>query len=498
MKRLSSILAICILCLGAYAQSQFNKILDLYGTGFNFTLHPYINGDFVALGLGDIDEPNKLIISRIDANGEIVYSEEIGHDSLSLNINRHNSSFIEDSLLYVIGSGQYITADIFKSNTYFIRYNLESQEIEHFEVNDEEDPGSGIISCALHSDNHIYAFGIEFVAPNIFDLVLHKFNKEGEIIWTKTMDFDLKDMARDIISYNNRLFLCSTHFTDTSYASIAEVDTSGQVVNSKFVVYIGPISDEAIRVSDSIIYYTGNLNEDVYGSTRQYIGAFDLDLNLLWEKTIDSSDVFGLELRHTEVIGDQILTLGNIHDVHTLNDLKIWSYVASYSIYDGETNWEQVMYYDSNYIHHLNDIVEADNGDLVLMGTYFPDFLDPEYDQYLWLIRTDSLGCSIDKEVCYDTFEEYFSSYLPVSVEDVYYQEAIKVYPNPLGDYLNIESSLAYNIVYRIIDMNGQLMHSGLIGSSEQIDTADWVQGVYFMQYVTDKGELMTRKLIKN
>jgi len=502
MNRFTSIILLVVtICMSicAQAQNHYNKIIDLYGKGFNRCIHSYEEGKLISVAVGDEGEPNNVLITMLDSLGNLVWTEILAHDSLPLFVSRHSSSFIEDEYLYVTGVGQYLAPGIFINSPYLLKYNLYTQTLvfqEHYPF-----MGYGIRpqSAVHHSDNFIYSAGIEYIDEfdsQYWDLNLMKYTTSGELIWSKTIDHELRDRGGAIFSYSDRLYIMSSHATTDSYTLISEIDTSGSLLNSSEPFFIGS-TNAFMDIRDSVIYYFSMSDEDITPPNKHYIVAYDLDLNLLWEKYIDNSDLFGLRLRHAKALEDELIVLGNIQDVHTLGPWKEWSYAASYSIEDGSMNWEQVLFIDSNHIHHLDDMIQAENGDLILMGTYFSDIQDPDYDQYLWLLRTDSLGCSIDKDVCYDTFEEYFESYQTVAVEDVYYQEALSMYPNPIKNHLNIESTLGYNLVYRILDLNGQVMHSGHMSASKLINTSDWPSGIYMLQYVNDSGVMLTRKLIR-
>lgn len=68
-------------------------------------------------------------------------------------------------------------------------------------------------------------------------------------------------------------------------------------------------------------------------------------------------------------------------------------------------------------------------------------------------------------------------------------QSGIKIYPNPVGDYLSIEvKEFVQNPRIRIRNVNGQLVYdnSNLHKGNNQIDFSNWAKGVYFVRIISD------------
>jgi len=56
----------------------------------------------------------------------------------------------------------------------------------------------------------------------------------------------------------------------------------------------------------------------------------------------------------------------------------------------------------------------------------------------------------------------------------------IKVYPNPIAEFLMIETDAA--TVFEVYDFNGQIIRSGTVNSTLLLDTSDWQSGIYFIR----------------
>lgn len=85
-------------------------------------------------------------------------------------------------------------------------------------------------------------------------------------------------------------------------------------------------------------------------------------------------------------------------------------------------------------------------------------------------------------------------------IENFTNASTITVYPNPTNDMLTI-SGLNNNFkgILTISNIMGQILFKGkIIGSQFNLETASLNSGIYFIQVRDDKGQIVTRKFIKN
>ncbi len=72
-----------------------------------------------------------------------------------------------------------------------------------------------------------------------------------------------------------------------------------------------------------------------------------------------------------------------------------------------------------------------------------------------------------------------------------------KIYPNPAGDFLYIESMNTGSASYRLLNLEGQCLISGsLTSSSKTIDMSHLAKGVYLLEIESERG-LLTRKVAR-
>ena len=97
-------------------------------------------------------------------------------------------------------------------------------------------------------------------------------------------------------------------------------------------------------------------------------------------------------------------------------------------------------------------------------------------------------------------FEYSFSTSFPVSVEELEFLTSIKVFPNPTGNYCNIEAEDIINAEVSIHNLLGQEIEPPILSSSDdaiRLNLNSFPAGIYSV--TIKKGDIITsRKIIKN
>lgn len=71
------------------------------------------------------------------------------------------------------------------------------------------------------------------------------------------------------------------------------------------------------------------------------------------------------------------------------------------------------------------------------------------------------------------------------------------VYPNPASDYINIQLDSYGEVQYRIFNIMGQMIKTGiLVGREEQVELNNMNSGTYYLQLIDEKGRLNSNKLL--
>lgn len=103
------------------------------------------------------------------------------------------------------------------------------------------------------------------------------------------------------------------------------------------------------------------------------------------------------------------------------------------------------------------------------------------------------IGVNID--VPYE-FEGYKIIVDPALGVTLVKEDEVRVYPNPAYDVLTVEGVSNATSV-RIVDLNGQIVSaSNVSGAKQEINVADLISGVYFVQIESDNGTVI-QKFVK-
>jgi len=142
------------------------------------------------------------------------------------------------------------------------------------------------------------------------------------------------------------------------------------------------------------------------------------------------------------------------------------------------------LYFNYNFIQQNTNLITIDND-------FFPDAYGPlnysftTIGNIIYLDITNTIG-----EVA--TFS---ASILNTSE---FLDRAISIYPNPVGDFININSLDILEIKFlSIYDLQGRkVSNKNLVKSTEEVNISELRSGVYILEVITNKGTL-TKKIVK-
>jgi len=101
--------------------------------------------------------------------------------------------------------------------------------------------------------------------------------------------------------------------------------------------------------------------------------------------------------------------------------------------------------------------------------------------------------------LCRDSADIQFVSLLGIE-EQITNHIAIKLYPNPSSQMLNISSNINFNGL-QVVDLQGRIVYNQAIGnlsSSTQINIGELNAGIYFVKISNNQGVISTQRFIKN
>lgn len=491
----------------ANSQNYFN---NLYGYGKLLEFDSEVNildedNSFIVVGNGHNNEFERgMIIRKMDKSGNLQWEDLIKDDTLSLATYRSSkhATFVDKKYVFIFSLAAILNdRELEYSLPVFIKYDILEREVVYkkpFQIAHS----AGITSMIL-KDGFVYAVGNKILNEGFRDSdgLIVKLDLEGNLIWQKSFDFGVGDFMYEIEPLG-AYFVVSGAYLPNPYTGkpfLLTIDTAGNIIKKIEPDINGGSGASDIEIIDSEIYYLVTSEEKIFEHRTQLLSKYNENLELQWDAFIPITSKYYLTGRRMEILNKQIIIAGNIRAVTDFTK-DVYSYAISLSL-DGQINWEHVYYYDDVFTHHLDDIEQMPNGDLVFMGTVFDSINTTDYftDQYLWLFRTDSLGCGTVQETCYYTIDDYFTADTMVNIIEPQFTNftAVQVLGNPFTTNLQIKALQNKPLQLQFYNTKGQLLTVENINGQANINTQHWPKGIYFMQ-VFDEGKLLAvEKLVK-
>lgn len=503
MKYFSLLIAIH-LCTTVFAFQIDNNYYS-YNEYLDYNHHIVKINDSSFLTIGATAEkidwwPANTILRYIDNKGNLIWDDLLEYKSDSLSYYSegiNNYKLINDSLLVIVQGVSNKAIDVFP---YFVTYNLVEKQLLYTKIF----KFSGIFyTMHFSKSNTLYVGGRSFKndAQTEQASLLMKLDLEGNIIWKKEFEFGAQELVVDFEAYHEDIIFSSKQVNNNQdYVAIGKIDTNGNLLKHKrFDFQFGGANTTSIEVKDDAIYfYTKKLDEET-GKGISYLAKMDGDFNIEWDTLLQSSADYNLQPARFKLLNEQLIIMGNKNPVDEPN-FKGRGFISSWSL-NGELNWEHLLQYSPQHQHYIDDVVGLPNGDLIFLGTLFGPF-NGEYDQVLWLFRTDSLGCGTVQETCYNTLDQYFGKDTMVNIVDfidVDTSYGLQILGNPFNEVLRLKSNSNSTAKQQLNIYNavGVLVYSNKFTATTTINTLNWQSGIYFAQLLQNNTAASWQKVIK-
>ena len=231
-------------------------------------------------------------------------------------------------------------------------------------------------------------------------------------------------------------------------------------------------------------YYNENLytyeNEDTI-----FFYNFDIDsFQILYDFNAQPGDEWVMYIKNEFTFQKIIAHVDSISTID-INSYNLPVLYMTYTYYHDVGNGLELLYnYNSTIIKNLGDLYFLIN--IIHPGNIVCDkdkifnlrcYQDPEIGFYSTGHRD-----SCDYTYKWTNIEEY-----PIS--------SLRIYPNPVADYLYLKNDSGSNFRYYLYDTNGQLM---LRGVNTRIDLRFLHSGLYFIKIITDQNYYETFKILKH
>jgi len=479
-------------------------------------------------------------------------------------INYFNKTFKPDTMnilspaILALENGGYIVAHTYNTLNNYEGFAIrrigstgETEWFKHLDYGQEEHVmiGGGVLSAT--PDGLFMLVGSKGEVPLVSggnrDILMIKFDIEGNVIWSKTNgDPDKIENAYHItptqdggyimcgiqrgFTTSNRFYVLKTDAFgnkewDSTYSSgakglaysIAEVLggylVSGYRVQANNQMYLIKIDNQGllqweITYGDNTQHNTGCVVEKldsthylVVGGVREdnilkmLIGVGDINQNgiLLWSKVLNISNW----------VDSRLVILGNGFLLSTISK-SIYNYdmpVIMRFTSTGDTLWTRTIPGTVlNNNTYLKDIAPAADGGYIFSGFNYST-------QSSWVVKTDSLGYTCSYLGC-DSIATISS--VPPQTPPLFEggqggENSVRIYPNPAQDevYVWIETPTTMQLATRlnVYDYTGRLLLTQPLPAQNTyqpilLNTQTLPNGLYFCELLTKDGSIVTGKLI--
>lgn len=277
---------------------------------------------------------------------------------------------------------------------------------------------------------------------------------------------------------------------DTSSTLLILTDTVSQ---SPWVLFAESHDSNGCRVRDSIVLQTANsipfdLGRDTAvckGDTVTFSGPRGYS-DYVWSNGVRSSK---MEV-NTDTISDPVvqytLMASDSNGCPSQDSIQLIVHTPVVLRLDLDTTICQGQLWTATappgYAHY--EWSNGDTGRVLQVNTDTMDF----GTYYLSLIATDSNGCMVE-----DSVELVVEDCIGLNPAG---QPEFRIHPNPVDQVLYIESTFRKSFYFRLVDVRGRLLQSGIVQGNTSLNVSGLAAGIYILQ-VGEREVYQTFKVVK-
>jgi Secretion system C-terminal sorting domain len=513
MKRIFFILFLLSQTLNLFSQARFNRIYRLDSAQQAATT-------FFSSGISS----NKIYLAgtsntKLDSTGYLSYGSLTQFDITTGAVIKNNFYGRGFESTYYINDGMYMDKNAINliggnhdSSITFIKTNFDGDLLIRKKLYPTTFP-----TTQYGNPASIIKFGKGYAFTTYNAFFTNRPTKTSVVILdtlgntTKSFDFEEGDFncgpSELIVNKNNNITLGIKVFArknevDSDYVYISqlrEIDSTGRTLwkyNTPANRYI--FCDNFVQLANGNYLMWGS--EELSTVPLQYRQVYDVqpylaEINpqrgLIWEKRFKLSTA--ARLHSLKILKDSsILMAGASDDGLFLSSSAFLIRLNSRrdSVY--RRNFKTPEFTPGRINYYPNQIEELTNGDLVISGYLMNNIPinQPRAGQWGWLVRTDSLGCSLELGSCRVPTKEIEKG--PLS---------IKVFPNPVNEQMTIDYQFVKpqnNVYVEIVDIVGRAVFQKKIDNEQgqiQWQTNFVSSGLYIVSVKSDGQILWQTKI---
>ena len=496
--RIYLILVIIILSKGLYGQFYGHKLFHLGDRNLN------VSGIF-------FNAPNnRAYIPVIYPPGDtatIITTDSEGNNRLDVEIPDlllPRYSFVRlGNFNYFYGKNKFI-----QNNLRLIKMDMFNQTVWQQNFQNNLDFSFPINILSINSDLYITSVN-DRTEPYHRRINVRKVDTLGQEIWSRNYNNNsyYTYITHSVVSSDNNLILSVIKqqqvFIGGLKSQLTKINDLGNIVwevsGTEKIPNGAVLADVAELSNNNLVqlYEVDKFNDSEFSSIYNWAPVrmdwYDADGNFLFHKYIKYPN--SQQFERGGVVagnGDYFFVTGS----HSDNNIPVERYgVVTKFDNQGDTIWTK-QYYHPDYptlddFRFIRNLVELDNGDLLLMG------MTEGEGGYLnaWFMRVNEHGC-FGTANCEDLVTSTETE-LDLSLLD------IKIFPNPATDILQITSAADRPIQSaKLYDFSGQtLVDLDLPGNGQsnmEISVADFPEGNYILSLELKDGKIVTEVVSVN
>lgn len=302
--------------------------------------------------------------------------------------------------------------------------------------------------------------------------LLTKINDNGDVIWAKSYKQDTINALYKISQATGSGFYALGH--NSAYPFLMKYSEEGEVLWWKYFRSIGGEYEGVEAVYDIEINSEGNpvvianghftlftpFNCGNPSEEFAYLLEMSPDGEIIKRKVFCSN--LGLPVLYNDIklTNDGGILLSSFFGVLKLNaDWETEWYLDGIFVNENDYKFKKIGQFEDNSFYGVGEVVVGNDNT----------------DYFIVRIPADGVNSTVT----------------------VLFKNAISIYPNPVNDYLILESNHSHKTEYSIYDVTGQLTQTGSFTKKKEIDVKCLAEGVYVIQLQNHQG-MVSMKFIKH
>lgn len=473
-------------CIYSYSQTvRFNNVYDLYGTWDHASSVIVENDGYFVTGTtaGSSGSNPKLALMKIDLNGNILWRKNHSVPNADFYDGGGADRFIRtyDSCYVFAGCLNEITGQ----NVVLIKFNRQGDTLWQKTYGDSVLDWWGY-QCKETIDKGFIIVGSAHVTSSNTDLLMIKTDSLGNFQWKKTIHYT-QETGESIICTNDGGFLIGgiKQWGAYNYGWIVKTDSLGNISWQTTLggLYGSNILSVAKTLDGNYIAcgFLSNTTNGSYDFNQGLVLKIASNGTVIWQKLYGRPSP-ATAFPSVDVLPDSTYILAGANGYDQFSGYDFSGFVVKIDA-NGDSLWGRVFdKYGTGTTDKFSKIKRTPDNGFILAGDFFPNYQD------MWVVKLDSSGC--DSLGC-----QFVGVDEPLTRDDV----ELTIFPNPLSNEVNVNNKSG-KIIKKITlsDIAGnKVKEFNNLGSSViNLQLNEIISGAYFIKVFLEDGNVISKKIV--